>query len=65
MMDTLLNNVRAITKKVEHIKGFKFELSAALSNQFHMTHSWTLPNSGEKKPNPMKPPEVAHYTFGA
>lgn len=43
LFDSMLNNIRAITKKVEHIKGFKFEISGALSNNFHLTHSWTIP----------------------
>lgn len=43
LFDGLLNNVRAITKKVEHIKGFKFEFAGALSNNFHLTNSWLLP----------------------
>ncbi len=43
--DALLNNIKAITKKVEHIKGFKFEISGALSNNFHMAHSWYVPNT--------------------
>lgn len=44
LFDSLLNNIRAITKKVEHIKGFKFEVSGALSNNFHLTHSWSIPH---------------------
>lgn len=36
--DTLLNNVRAITKKTEHVDGFRFEISGAASNNFHLTH---------------------------
>lgn len=42
--DGLLNSVRAITKKVEHIKGFKFEISGGLSNNFHLAHSWFIPH---------------------
>lgn len=44
--DALLNNIRAITKKVEHIKGFKFDISGALSNNFHVSHTWNIPNPG-------------------
>lgn len=44
--DSLLNNVKAITKKVEHIKGFKFDISGALSNNFHLQHTWNIPNPG-------------------
>lgn len=45
LFDGLLNNVRAVTKKVEHIKGFKFDIAGALSNNFHLTHSWNMPTS--------------------
>ena len=44
VFDALLNNVRAITKKLEHIKGFKFEVSGGLSNNLHLTHSWMIPH---------------------
>ena len=44
--DSLLNNIKAITKKVEHIKGFKFEISGGLSNNFHLSHTWNIPNPG-------------------
>ena len=44
--DSLMNNIRAITKKVEHIKGFKFDISGALSNNFHVQHTWNIPNPG-------------------
>lgn len=59
LFDSMLNNVRAITKKVEHIKGFKFEVSGALSHNFHLGHSWTIPNGapavGGGRMNPMAP----------
>ena len=38
-MEALLHNVKSVTKKVEHIKGFKFEISPALSNNFHASAS--------------------------
>ena len=44
--DTFLNNIKAITKKVEHIKGFKFDISGGLSNNFHLSHTWNIPNPG-------------------
>lgn len=54
VLDSLLNNVRAITKKVEHIKGFKFEMAGGLSNNFHITTGWTIPNTqGANKQGPM------------
>jgi mitochondrial import receptor subunit TOM40 len=43
--DVMMNSVKAITKKTEHIKGFKFELSGVLSNNFLMGHSWYIPYS--------------------
>jgi mitochondrial import receptor subunit TOM40 len=42
-MDGLMNNVKSITKKIEHIKGFKFEIAPALSNNFHLSSSWVIP----------------------
>ena len=42
-MDSLMNNVKSITKKIEHIKGFKFEIAPALSNNFHLSSSWVIP----------------------
>jgi len=41
-----MNNIKSITKKVEHIKGFRFELSGALSHNFHISHTWNIPNTG-------------------
>ena len=29
----------AVTKKHEHVKGFKFEVSMGVSNKFHVTSS--------------------------
>lgn len=52
--DSLLNNIRAITKKVEHIKGFKFDLSAPMSNNFHVQHTWNIPNPGGQ-------PQIDHF----
>ncbi|EGR29837.1 hypothetical protein IMG5_147660 [Ichthyophthirius multifiliis] len=67
---SLLNNVRAITKKVEHIKGFKFEYASALSQNFHFALIWNIPYSSagdqaqEPKGNPMmamqKPPATSN-----
>jgi mitochondrial import receptor subunit TOM40 len=37
--DVLLNNIMAVTKKHEHVKGFKFEISMGASNKFHVTSS--------------------------
>ncbi|CAD8170352.1 unnamed protein product [Paramecium pentaurelia] len=68
LFDGLLNNVRAVTKKVEHIKGFKFEVAGGLSNNFHLAHSWMIPPSSKGKapnPNPMKQPPVPSYTLAA
>ncbi|CAD8084740.1 unnamed protein product [Paramecium primaurelia] len=68
LFDGLLNNVRAVTKKVEHIKGFKFEVAGGLSNNFHLAHSWMIPPSNKGKapnPNPMKQPPVPSYTLAA
>lgn len=40
----LFNNVKAVTKKYEIIKGFRFELSGAVSNNFHVSHIWSIPH---------------------
>lgn len=50
--DNLMNGVRAITKKVDVVKGFRFEVSGAPSNNFHMGHAWSIPNYSPQKPNP-------------
>jgi len=39
----IMNNVKAITSKVEHIKGFKFEFSTPISQRFFLNHSWIIP----------------------
>jgi mitochondrial import receptor subunit TOM40 len=41
----IFNNIKAITAKVEHIKGFKFEISTPISQRFFINHSWIIPNS--------------------
>lgn len=42
--DGLMNNIKAITKKYEHIKGFKFEIVMAGSPNFHVSNSWVIPS---------------------
>ena len=44
-MDGIMNNIKSISKKVEHIKGFKFEIAPALSTNFHLSSSWVSPPS--------------------
>lgn len=51
--DEFTHPVRAITKKFEHIKGFKFDFSLPLSPNFSMLHSWTL---GVPKPTKKRDP---------
>lgn len=41
-----------------------------MSNQFHLSHSWMIPNAtgpslGRGQPNPMKPPPSALYMLSA
>jgi mitochondrial import receptor subunit TOM40 len=55
-----MNSIRAITKKVEAIKGFRFEVAAAASNNFHLSHSWNINNFS---PNPKGP--LGSYTLAA
>lgn len=38
--EMLLNSIRGLTKKVDHIKGFKFDLGGSLSNNLHVTGTW-------------------------
>lgn len=40
--DGLMNNIKSITKKVEHIKGFKFDIVMAGSPNFHIINSKNL-----------------------
>ncbi len=45
-----MNSVRAISKKVEAVKGFKFEVGAGVSNNFHLAGSWQI-KTDKKNPN--------------
>lgn len=36
--DGLMNNIKAITKKIEHIKGFKLDFVMAASPHFHIVN---------------------------
>lgn len=40
--EALMNSVKSISKKYEHIKGFKFEVGMAMSNNFHLTSTWQV-----------------------
>lgn len=51
--DGLMNNIKSITKKVEHIKGFKFDIVMAGSPNFHIINSWSIPGGAPAAPNPM------------
>lgn len=44
--EQFMNPVRSITKKYEHINGFKFEVGGAPTPKFHMLNSWSI---SEKK----------------
>lgn len=68
----IFNNVKAITSKVEHIKGFKFELTTPISQRFFLNHSWVIPYSGADAPPAQgqkammgmaKPPPTSTYTL--
>lgn len=54
--ELLMNSIRSLTKKVDHITGFKFDLGGSLSNNLHLTGSWTLPNPSLPKKNPFGMP---------
>lgn len=53
--DMLLNPVKSITKKVEHIKGFRFEVGGAPSPKFQMLHQWNITDvpEGQGRMGPM------------
>ncbi|KAL4510537.1 hypothetical protein ABPG72_004691 [Tetrahymena utriculariae] len=69
----IFRNIKAITSKVEHIKGFKFEFTTPISQRFMLHHSWVIPYStNEGNPNEqgqkammgmMKPPVTSNYTL--
>lgn len=67
----IFNNVKAITSKVEHIKGFKFEFSMPISQRFFLNHSWVIPYSTNEAPPTAqkgmmgmeKPPATSIYTL--
>eukprot|EP00331_Platyophrya_macrostoma_P014769 CAMPEP_0176464400 /NCGR_PEP_ID=MMETSP0127-20121128/36499_1 /TAXON_ID=938130 /ORGANISM="Platyophrya macrostoma, Strain WH" /LENGTH=355 /DNA_ID=CAMNT_0017856819 /DNA_START=51 /DNA_END=1118 /DNA_ORIENTATION=+ len=40
--DSFMNGVKSITKKFDHIKGFKFELGVPISHVFHTLHVWNI-----------------------
>jgi len=44
--DSLMNGIKMVTKKVDKIKGFKFDLTGAVSQNFNISHSWVIPNGG-------------------
>lgn len=49
----LMNNIKSITKKFEHIKGFKFETMLPGSHNFHAIASWVIPETSAKaQPSP-------------
>ena len=68
--DVLMNSIRGLTRKVDHIKvifiikGFKFELGGSISNNMHLTGTWSLPNPSLPKKNPFgmpKPPNTGEF----
>lgn len=61
-----MNPIRMITSRADFIKGFRFELSLPLSQNFQLSHSWNIPNStGTVNRDPMKPPNHPTYTLSA
>jgi mitochondrial import receptor subunit TOM40 len=53
--DVILNAVKSITKKVEHIKGFRFEVGGAPSPKFQMLHQWNITDVSEAQGGRMNP----------
>jgi mitochondrial import receptor subunit TOM40 len=60
--DAFMNPVKSITKKFEHIKGFRFEVGGAPTQNFHMTHSWNL-ISGPAPQGPMGKGQIGTYNL--
>lgn len=65
--DSFLNGVKAITKKFDQIKGFKFEIGAAPSQNFHMLHVWNILPPSKSRMGPAGPTlgsgSQGQYTF--
>jgi len=59
--DTLLNPIKSITKKIEHIKGFRFEVGGSPSPKFHMVHSWNIQPSGGHPAGPQGKGQIGTY----
>lgn len=43
--DTFMNSIKAITRNLELIKGFRFEVGFAPSQRFYTAHSWNIMNT--------------------
>eukprot|EP01015_Nassula_variabilis_P008340 TRINITY_DN1660_c0_g1_i5.p1 TRINITY_DN1660_c0_g1~~TRINITY_DN1660_c0_g1_i5.p1 ORF type:complete len:219 (-),score=56.87 TRINITY_DN1660_c0_g1_i5:113-769(-) len=56
--EVFMNSIRAISKKTEAVKGFKFEIGAGASNNFHVAASW---NINPVRKNPQAP--MGSFTF--
>jgi len=42
--DVLMNSVKSLTRKVDHLNGFRFEIGGGLSNNLHLTGTLNMPN---------------------
>lgn len=54
--EVLMSGIRGLTKKAEHITGFKFEIGGSVSNNMHLTGNWGLPNPSLPKKSPFGMP---------
>eukprot|EP00825_Cyclidium_porcatum_P021296 TRINITY_DN2379_c0_g1_i1.p1 TRINITY_DN2379_c0_g1~~TRINITY_DN2379_c0_g1_i1.p1 ORF type:complete len:367 (+),score=58.33 TRINITY_DN2379_c0_g1_i1:73-1173(+) len=52
--EMFMNSTLAIPKKVDHIKGFRFEFNQPFSQQFGLTHAWFIPMA-PKQHDPTNP----------
>src|SRR5689334_5427779 len=51
--DIFMNPVKLITKKVEQVKGFKFEVTGPATHKFLMSHTWSINPQKQASQNAM------------
>lgn len=63
--EQFMNMSLAVTKKVEHIKGFRFEFNQPVSQQFSLTHSWNIPmqQTAADPANPQQDPAKTNSAY--
>lgn len=51
--DVFMNPVKIVTKKMDYIKGFKFDVTGPASHKFMMSHSWNIQPQAQGGPQNM------------